>query len=93
VIRSSTASYSSHSAQATGMPSRSRAAVSIRLCLWYWRRRLRAMPNSHGAPEPSARSRKRREACQAWANVSAVRSSAAESEPVWRTNHDRTHVA
>jgi hypothetical protein len=51
------------------------------------------MPNSHGAPEPSARSRKRREACQACANVSAVRSSAADSDPVWRTNHDRTQVA
>ena len=58
-MRSSTRSYSSHSANASGSPSRSRAAVSIRLCLWYWRSRLRAIPNSHGAPEPSATSRKR----------------------------------
>ena len=75
------------------MPSRSRAALSMRLCLWYWRSRLRAMPNSHGAPEPSAMSLNRRDACQACANVSAVRSSAAVSEPVWRWNHDRTQAA
>ena len=76
-----------------GSPSRSRAAVSMRLCLWYWRSRLRAMPNSHGAPEPSAMSRKRRSECHAWANVSAVRSSAALSEPVWRANQTRTQTA
>ena len=75
------------------MPSRSRAALSMRLCLWYWRSRLRAIPNSHGAPEPSAMSLKRRDACHACANVSAVRSSAAVSEPVCRWNHDRTQAA
>ena len=35
------------------------------------------MPNSQGAPEPSAMSLNRLEECQACANVSAVRSSAA----------------
>jgi hypothetical protein len=35
----------------------------------------------------------RLEEFQACANVSAVRSSAALSEPVWRWNHDRTHAA
>ena len=65
----------------------------MRLCLWYWRSRLRAIPNSHGAPEPSAMSRKRRDACHACANVSAVRSSAAVSDPVWRWNHECTHAA
>ena len=38
------------------------------------------MPNNHGAPEPSASSRKRLTERQACANVSAVRSSAAVSE-------------
>ena len=51
------------------------------------------MPNSHGAPEPSARSRNRLIECQAWAKVSAVRSSATLSEPVSRWNHARTHTA
>ena len=92
-MRSSTRSYSSLSANASGRPSRSRAAVSIRLCLWYWRSRLRAMPNSHGAPEPSASSRKRLTERQACANVSAVRSRAAVSDRVWRWNQARTHTA
>ena len=81
-MRSSTASYSSDSANAAGSPRRTRAALSMRLCLWYCRSRFRAMPNSHGAPDPSARSLKRRNECQACANVSAVRSSATLSEPV-----------
>jgi hypothetical protein len=51
------------------------------------------MPNSQGAPEPSAMSLNRLEECQACANVSAVRSSAAVSEPVCRWNHDRTQAA
>ena len=79
--------------QSIGMPSRARAAVSMRLCLWYWRSRLRAMPNSHGAAEPSAMSLKRRSPRHAWAKVSAVRSSAAVSEPVWRWNHERIQTA
>ena len=92
-MRSSTRSYSSLSAKASGRPSRARAAVSIRLCLWYCRSRLRAMPNSHGAPEPSASSRKRFTERQAWANVSAVRSRAAVSDRVWRWNQDLIHTA
>ena len=51
------------------------------------------MPNSHGAPEPSASSRKRFTERQAWANVSAVRSRAAVSDRVWRWNQDLTHTA
>ena len=51
------------------------------------------MPNSHGAPDPSARSRKRRSECQACAKVSAVRSRLAGSEPVWRTNHEWIQTA
>ena len=54
---------------------------------------LRAMPNSHGAAEPPASSRNRRAAYHAAANVSAVRSSAAGSELVWRRNHARIHAA
>ena len=46
-----------------------------------------------GAPEPSARSLKRRSMRHAWAKVSAVRSSAAASEPVWRWNHARIQTA
>ena len=51
------------------------------------------MPNSHGAPEPSASSLNRRDACQACANVSAVRSRLAVSDPVWRMNHERIQTA
>ena len=51
------------------------------------------MPNSHGAPEPSASSRNRRDACQACAKVSAVRSKLAVSDPVCRTNHERIQTA
>ena len=51
------------------------------------------MPNSHGAPDPSASSLNRRDACQACAKVSAVKSSAPDSEPVWRRNHERIRTA
>ena len=51
------------------------------------------MPNNQGAPEPSAMSLNRLDACQAWANVSAVRSSAADSEPVCLSSHARIQTA
>ena len=51
------------------------------------------MPKSHGAPGPVghvAEAPHRRQAC---ANVSAVRSSAAASDPVSRWNHARIQTA
>ena len=51
------------------------------------------MPNSHGAPEPSARSRKRRDAVPRLREGLGGQVQAAGSEPVWRTNHERIQAA
>ena len=51
------------------------------------------MPNSQGAPEPPAMSLNRLEACHACAKVSAVRSSAAVSDPVCRSSQARIQTA